>query len=110
MNTAWLNLRGNVAERSDAFRLGLERVGFKIKNGATENPESGDIFVTWNRIGHANQVAEIFVKRGLPVLVTENSTLGNGFQGDKWLFLNRTLHNTSGLCAVGGPERWDGLS
>jgi len=109
MKTAWLNLRGNIAERSDAFKRGLERNGFAVNLGYTQDPEDGDNFVTWNRIGYADHIANLFLKRGLSVLVTENSTLGNGFQGDKWLFLNRTLHNTSGLSPVGGVERWDSL-
>lgn len=73
------------------------------------SPDDGDIFVTWNRIGQGNAAASAFTSRGLSVLVTENSTWGNGFQGGKWLFLNRTLHNTSGLCPIGDAARWDDL-
>lgn len=109
MATAYMNLRGRLPEREHAFRSGLERVGYSVTHGATTSPKDGDIYVTWNRIGQGNDIANAFTASGNTVLVTENASWGNGFLGQKWLFLNKTLHNTAGLSPVGGPERWDSL-
>lgn len=107
---AWLNIRNNLPERTHALTTGLKRLGYRIVMGLTESPSDGDIMVTWNRIGPANEIANLFVSRGLTVLVIENASWGNGFKGDKWLFLNRTLHNTAGLIPIGGNERWDNMN
>lgn len=94
---ALLNLRYTVPERREAFEKGLKRIGV---------PE---VFVTWNRIGAADQTAREFEARGLPVIVAENAAWGNEFQGRRWYSLARTYHNTAGMFPVGGPERWDRL-
>ena len=109
MKTAWLNLRSEIPERTNAIRAGLEKLGFAVEKGAPASPRAGDIFVTWNRINNGNTVANTFQARGNEVLVLENASWGNGFVGERWLFLNRTFHNTTGLAPIGGPERWDSL-
>jgi hypothetical protein len=106
---AWLNLRSDLPERTAAFVSGLERIGYAVERGITMHPDPGEIFVTWNRIHEGNDAAKAFIARGLPVLVTENASWGNGFNGEKWLFLNRTLHNTAGLSRIGDSNRWDSL-
>lgn len=106
---AWLNLRHVQSLRADIFRAGLRKLGYQVTDGLTIDPREGDLLITWNRIGPGNAAANIFLSRGLPVVVSENSSWGNNFQGKDWLFMNRTLHNTSGLSPVGGDERWDSL-
>lgn len=103
---AYLNLRYAEGERVDRFRAGLRAVGYTdIRQGAGAD---GDLFCTWNRIGHADWIARQCESRGIPVLVAENRSWGNLVPG-KWLHITRTRHNTAGLYPVGGPERWDGL-
>lgn len=107
---AWLNLRSNLPERTRVLTEGLKRLGYSIEMGLTVTPEPDDIMLTWNRIGRANEVANQFIAKGLPVLVIENASWGGDFKGSKWLFLNRALHNTAGLIPIGGNERWDNLN
>jgi hypothetical protein len=94
---ALLNLRYTVPERRAAFEKGLKRIG---------DPE---VFVTWNRIGGADQVAKQYEARGLLVIVAENAAWGNDFAGRQWYSLARGMHNTAGRFPVGGSERFDSL-
>lgn len=109
MKTAWLNLRSDIPSRTLAFRSGLAKNGYSVSFGAPLQPNDGDLLLTWNRIGVGNVSAQAFEAKGLTVLVTENSTWGNGFLGESWLFFNRNLHNTRDLSPIGGNERWDSL-
>lgn len=68
-------------------------------------PGDDDLFVTWNRIRLADQVARKFRR----VVVVENATWGNEFAGDSWLHMALDHHNTDGKFPVGNAERWDGL-
>ena len=95
--------------RRNALVKGLQRVGLKPVDGLPVNPVEGDVFITWNRIGSANNWARMFERNGWPVLVVENATWGNDFVGDRWYHIARTYHNTAGCYPVGGPERWDSL-
>lgn len=104
MKTAYLHLRYN-NDRFEAFSKGLSKAGFIVKQGTTETPNDGDIFVSWNRIGYADTVARRFMK----VIIVENSAWGNGFCGDSWLSLARDRHNTSGMFPIGENQRWDSL-
>lgn len=106
---AWLNLRYTVPKRRAAFEAGLSKLGYQICPGMTNKPQKGDIFVTWNRMGTANQCAKGFQKRGLPVLVTENASWGNEFAGKRWYHMARGFHNTVGCFPVGDDSRWDDL-
>jgi len=102
---ACLNLRWGVPERRDAFTAGLQSLGYEVRNGLGE----GDLLVTWNRIGAANQWAQKYEQQGKPVLVVENATWGNEFAGRRWYHIARSRHNTAGMFDDHGPERWDGL-
>lgn len=106
---AFLNLRGSVPERREAFIEGLKRLDYEIAEQVPSDPPKGSIFVTWNRIGGADYAARQFEARRLPVLVAENAAWGNGFAGRRWYSLARNFHNTAGRYPVGGPERWDSL-
>lgn len=107
---AFLNLRYTVEKRWKAFEAGLKSCGYEIHRGLTNKVKPGDIFVTWNRIGPANAVANMFEKHDLPVLVTENASWGNEFAGKSWYTIARARHNTAGCFPVGSPMRWDGLN
>ena len=106
---AWLNLRYTVPERRRVFTEGLKRLGYKVKSGPCTDPKEGDIYITWNRIGAGHTIASLFEARGLPVLVTENATWGNGFNGDRWYTLAKNRHNTAGRFPIGDNSRWDDL-
>lgn len=107
MKTAWLNLRYTSDERAAVFAAGLQRIGFRVEHGLPKKPDG--LFVTWNRVGTADAIANQFEREGLPVIVAENATWGNGFQGSHWYHLARTRHNTAGMVPHGGPDRWHSL-
>jgi hypothetical protein len=69
-----------------------------------------DLLCVWNRIGDADRIASQYEKRGLLVLVAENSTWGKEFAGERWYHLASRQHNTAGMFPVGGPERWNRLA
>lgn len=102
----YLNLRRHApTDRKEAFQSGLRAIGYEVVEGIGR----ADLFVTWNRIGHADKVATEYEQDGRPVIVAENASWGNGFGGEKWLHLARNRHNTAGMFPIGGPERWDAL-
>ncbi|UHQ21895.1 hypothetical protein LVB77_14595 [Lysobacter sp. 5GHs7-4] len=107
---AWLNLRHAVPARREAFARGLGRLGYTVIDGLTFRPGASDILVTWNRIRDGHTAACAFESRGLPVLVAENASWGNDFQGGHWYTLARGFHNKAGAFPVEGPERWDALT
>jgi hypothetical protein len=107
--TAWLNLRYTVPERREAFTKGLQRLGYNIREGSNAIPKTGDIFVTWNRIGAADNTARDFQAQGLPVIVAENASWGNDFAGKQWYTLARNYHNTAYQYPIGDLWRWDNL-
>ena len=109
MKRAFLNLRLTKSDRVEMFARGLRLNGYKVIPGVTMDPRPQDILVTWNRIGTGAGAARAFEAVGLPVLVAENATWGNGFAGDRWYHIARNRHNTAGMFPVGGPERWDSL-
>ena len=106
---AWLNLRYTLPDRIAIFRSGLERHGYTVVMGLTQDPGHQDLMCTWNRISGADAAAKVFETRGLKVLVTENASWGNTFAGHHWYSLALTYHNSAGRFPIGGPERWDDL-
>lgn len=106
---AWLNLRHEKGDRAEAFRAGLVALGYEVRHGLTHAPGSGDVLVTWNRIGSGETAARRFEAAGLQVLVAENAAWGNDFARRRWVSLARGRHNTAGCFPVGGLERWDSL-
>lgn len=65
--------------------------------------------ISWNRIRDAVAAARAFEAAGRPVLITENASWGNDFQGGHWLTMARGYHNTAGCFPVGDADRWDSL-
>lgn len=106
---AWLNLRFTLPERRTLFTTGLERLGFEVRHELTRDPRDGDVLVTWNRIGEADEVARQFESRGLPVLCVENSSWGNSFAGRQWYTIARNYHNVRDTFPDDGPDRFDSL-
>lgn len=106
---AWLNLRHPVSERAEAFTAGLQRLGYQVQIGCTQQPGDRDVMVSWNRIRQAEPAAKAFEAAGRPVLITENASWGNDFAGGDWLTLGRGYHNMAGRFPIGGRERWDRL-
>lgn len=103
---AFLNLRYNASERGSQFQRGLVRLGYTPVLGLPTGPvEPDDLLVSWNLIGTAAHYARQFAK----VLVTENATWGNDFNGSNWLTLCRDHHNLASSVTDHGPERWDRL-
>ena len=84
MKIAWLNLRYTVPERQQAFIEGLRRIGYEVERGT---PNRCELFVTWNRIGTASSV------KADRILVAENATWGNDFQGGRWYQIQEGFHN-----------------
>lgn len=106
---ALLNLRYTTDERARMFRAGLESLGYTVLLGQSGTPEPGDLFITWNRIGHADHTANQFVSAGARVLVVENASWGNEFAGDNWYHIAENYHNTAGCFPVGDSARWDSI-
>lgn len=102
---AFLNLRYTTDDRARMFRAGLESLGYTVLHGLSGTPNHDDILVTWNRIGHADQIANQF----RTVLVVENASWGNEFAGDRWYHMALNYHNTAGCFPVGPADRWDSL-
>lgn len=106
MKTVWLNLRHCSGDRADAFKMGLQRLGYKVVFGIPGvMPGDDDLFLTWNRINLGDDIAKKFRQ----VIVTENATWGNEFAGESWLHLAIDHHNTAGKFPVGDTGRWDAL-
>ena len=107
---AFLNMRYSPPERVEKFKKGLMAVGYECKEGLTSNPRKNDLFVTWNRIGHADQIANTFQARGCQVIVAENGSWGKSFAEKSWLTLALRYHNSQGCFPIGGNERFDQLN
>lgn len=102
-----MNLRFTVPERRRIFCEGLKRNGYEIVEGLTNNPEKGDILVSWNRIHAGEAAARAFTQKGLPVIIAENASWGNEFAGRNWYTLALTYHNVADKFPVGDKSRWD---
>lgn len=106
---AWLNTRHAESKAAESLKEGLERIGCEVVQGLTMVPGDADLLLTWNRIRAGDTAARAFEAAGRPVLVVENAAWGNGFNGQRWLSLARTFHNTAGTFPLGDDSRWDAL-
>lgn len=98
-------LRSDLHYRRHAFDKGLQAVGFR-----PTTQDKCDVLICWNKYGRFLKAADAAEKRGARVLIIENSTWGNDFQGGKWLSVWPDFHNRADKIRYGGPERWDALS
>lgn len=97
-------LRPEPHYRREAFDVGLQSIGFKPASHAT-----CDVYLTWNRFGTRESIADQVEARGGKVLVAENATWGNDFLGYRWYSIWPGYHNRADRIRYGGPERWDSL-
>lgn len=108
MKTACVLIKPDPHYRSDAFKNGLKRLGYKMLDPL--GADSCDLLVTWNRIGYGETVAARAQRRGAVVVVAENAYFGNDFLSKRWYSLSLNHHLGPGSWLVGGNERWDSLS
>jgi hypothetical protein len=97
-------LRPDPHYRREAFDRGLQAIGLRPADAA-----ACDVFLTWNRFGTREEIADRVEARGGRVLVAENATWGNDFVGGRWYSIWPRFHNRSDCIKEGGPERWDSL-
>lgn len=97
MPTAYCLIRQAPHYRHDAFRAGLEKLGYTIKdfpaNKAKIKPD--DLLVIWNRYGVYDAQAKHFEKLGAPVVVAENGYLPMR-NTQKAIALSLNHHNGAG--------------
>lgn len=108
---AYLNLRHTVHERTAAVEEGLRRCGYAVLQAAELHklPGPRDVLVTWNRIREGHTLAKVFEREACNVLVMENASFGNGFNGQRWYHFGLNYHNVTGRSPAGDHERWDSL-
>lgn len=110
---AYLVIRGDPHYRADAFRTGLRRVGYEVRQHPDSIIRPEDVFVSWNRYGRNHYFAERFEQAGARVIIAENGALGRDAPGGPWYSI--TLDNP--LAAGRWPvplndrgERWRSIS
>lgn len=111
MKTATLFLKATPHYRVDAFKTGLDRLGYRVVTKADKQPEPGDIAVMWNRMrGQMCDVANKWEAAGARVLVAENGYIGSGRDGDKLFAMSVGHHLGRGDFHVGDKDRWKGMN
>lgn len=105
---AKLLLRDTDHYRVDAFRSGLESVGYKVCDGFKPGPD--DLIVAWNRYPRHEPLIAEFEAAGGRAVIAENGWLGYKWRGGTWFALSLGHHAGAGTWPVGGPERWDSWS
>jgi len=106
MKHAVMLLRKEVHYRSDAFKAGLEKQGYKIvPQGTGLGPSS--LLVIWNRkAGTEDKLAATYERAGAKVIVVENGFIGKDAQGHQLYAMALSGHNGSGKWFVGDDDRW----
>lgn len=104
MKTYFNALRPEPHYRREIFDAGLQAIGF-----TEADTEKCDLYLTWNRFGTRESIANKVEARGGRVLVAENATFGNDFMGGRWYSLWPKFHNRADSIRYGGPSRWDDL-
>jgi hypothetical protein len=97
-------LRPDPHYRREIFDAGLRSAGY-----TPADTGKCDVYVTWNRYGTRERLAEQVEARGGRVLVAENATWGNDFNGGRWYSIWSGFHNRADGIRYGGHERWDSL-
>ena len=92
--------------RAEAFRQGLQKVGFKLID-AGKPAGADDWLILWNRQGAAELEADAWEKAGGTVIVAENGYLQ---KVDKSMYaISVHGHNGSGWFPVGAEDRFKAL-
>lgn len=95
--------------RRDAFRRGLERVGFEVGHQPKARPEPQDVLLIWNRSAANDVHAKRYEAAGARVVVTENGYIGTDENGHILYALALGQHLGAGKWRVGAGDRWDRL-
>lgn len=110
MSLAILCIRPEPYYRSDAFKAGLQRLGYRVTQLMTPSPlmrpaGRDDLLILWNKKrGHDETLAHQWEKLGGTVIVAENGYLQ---QTDKTHYALATHgHNGSGWFPVGVEDRF----
>ena len=109
MKDAVLCVRHLPHYRHDAFKRGLERIGYRVLPVPEIRPRPGDLLVIWNRQPTHELLAKRFEAAGATVIVTENGYVGADDSGQHLFALALNHHNGAGRWPDGGPERWQVL-
>lgn len=108
MKRAVLWIRSQPHYRADAFRSGLQKLGYEIVERVND-PRPGDVLVSWNMYPSNEPVAHAWRKAGAKVLIAENGFIGKDKTGQQFYAVARDSHNGSGRWHVGGHDRWSAL-
>jgi hypothetical protein len=104
LQTYFNALRPEPHYRREAFDAGLQAIGLRQADAGR-----CDVYLTWNRYGTREIVADAVEARGGRVLVAENATFGNDFCGGRWYSIWPRFHNRASSIRFGGNSRWDDL-
>jgi hypothetical protein len=104
MPTATVLIRPVPSYRHDAFRAGLERLGYALAD-RNSRPGPEDILVTWNRKPTERGATAAMEAAGGRVIIAENGYIGRSPDGKKLYALALRSHNGAGHWNIGGPER-----
>ena len=90
----------------DKMMVALGRLGYQTFDHPLENPQPGDVLVTWNRHESRDAPVKQHEKAGGAVLVVENGYFGRNFCGSEWYALAWGQHNGAGKWPPGNAARW----
>lgn len=102
-------LRDSPYYRRDAFRRGLQRVGFDVGHAPQSNPAQQDILLIWNRSPSNEPFAKRYEAAGARVIVAENGYIGADPDNHILYALALGQHLGAGTWRVGAGDRWDRL-
>lgn len=106
MKRAHLLVMLKLKKRHDAFREGLEKIGFEVSMEAPGGGDQrGNVMVLWNRRGEDHQRACRFEMNGGTVLVAENGYLATNSAGHRMYALAKGGHNGIGTWYIGQHQR-----
>jgi len=106
---AALCLRDLPHYRFNAFKRGLESLGYTVEREPRLNPARSDVLMVWNRQGRFDNFARRYEKAGAAVLVAENGYLGTDAEGHHLFALALDHHNGAGRFPEGLQDRWSRL-
>jgi len=93
----------------DKMISAFRRMGYKIFSTPSQEPNPGDVIVTWNRYPRDEQFVRPYERAGGKVIVVENGYFGRGEPGDEWYAMGVGQHNGCGTTPAPSPKRWDRL-
>lgn len=103
---AVIMIRAQPHYRRDAFESGLLKSGFQVLP-SIENPQPGDVLLTWNRYGASAFAASVYEKAGAQTLVVENGYFGRDSQGRALYSIHNKMLHGYGSWYVGQEDRFE---